>query len=197
MAGLPPPPSLSPLPLPLQKVCNHDEVISAQLPWAFECVRKLSKFSLLFMLIAKAFRLTNCSQILSMLTPSLSRSSSLSPSHLIYLLPFTFLCAWNSRFLWFISHANCDWLWWQKVKGEFMGHMTSSAVVVVFIIIIIIIVIMKLNIIINTVKQLQTLKLWHSTAKNTFEQSTRWTQQTRKVLIRMQRREGHVRLSVT
>lgn len=40
-----------------------------------------------------------------------------------------------------------------------MGHMTSSAVVVVFIIIIIIIVIMKLNIIINTVKQLQTLKL--------------------------------------
>lgn len=58
-----------PLLLPLQKVCNHDEVISAQIPWAFECVRKLLECSLLFMLIAKAFRLTNCSQILSMLTP--------------------------------------------------------------------------------------------------------------------------------
>lgn len=81
-----------PLPLTLQKVCNHVEVISAQIPWAFECVRKLLECSLLFMLIAKAFRLTNCSQILSMLTPSLSLYIFISLSlHLSFAFYF-FMC---------------------------------------------------------------------------------------------------------
>lgn len=139
------------------KGCNRDEVILAQLPlscyMSFSCEKALRMQLIIY---------ANC------LITEFPRSLSLSRSHYIYLFAFYFLCAWNSRYSFFSYFSLLCFACklrvalMAKVKGEFMGHLTSSAVAVVFVSI----VRMKLNIIMNTAKQLQRLKLWHSTAKN-------------------------------